>query len=759
MFRMPCTHNLLFLMFLVWLSACGAPVPQSELNDLVPAPQDELPLVGMGYSSMDARVTGTTCFDQLPIETTPSQEANLEFYHNLGSDQLSKLMDASIEVGVPVYPGITVKGRAQYAEEFASGKLAETLTLHFNTIGARSRVYLGDDGLGSIDSIKPIDRLNKLIDDKKSVAIRQMCGDRYVSEVEKGAEFTATLKMEFNNEFQRNAYGAGFGAEILGGVAEVNVDVSYEKLMASSNVNVSLAIEQKGGNPLALLSALPGKGWSATVGEDEKGLPMSPRQKEILDELKTGITFLNCTFETRVACIAIFQRLSQVAAKMASDINTDAVDAHRNFISGNMIPLRIQTKPYPVVQELAKAALGAEEDRVLQERFQVVNDLRGRLMRIHSEVKEARRRAESVELNDENLGVLIGNDSVETINSDAYRAILAKYKDRSDRLTAVIERADKILTEYDKVEEDCWNTKAMMSSSGNGIELCAEGVAGEPELAHAGVNGLEKAIHDGELFIDARDLIGDPESFTEWCYYAYAPSLQDPTAAASAQKLPQILEGDEIKSVEALIKAAGLALPTTATELLTQCYNAEQKLTQQISPKGEWKLVGKGIYSVKPLSGFSTITDLDLSQNSISDPTPLARLKNLTRLLLDQNKLKTLSGLVLVQPAAGSESSLSVSGNQISAGLEEFLNRSAFKWKTFRLGRNPITKIASPLKPKNFTTLDLVNSIVRDTTGLQDIKDLESFQLLACANKIPVCPFVETDKIRCVLEVSPRCQP
>ncbi|MCX6132025.1 MAG: hypothetical protein NTX25_23580, partial [Proteobacteria bacterium] len=401
---------------------CGTPEPASKISSSVPAPQAETPMIGMGYNSMNARVTGSNCFENLPIETTAAHEAELDFYRNLGSKQLSNLLDAGIEIGFPVYPGVTVKGRARYAEEFASGRYAETMTLHFKAIGARTRVYFGDKALDSGFPIKPIDRLLKLKDNSNAKLL--LCGDRYISRIDKGLEFTASLKVEFNNEYQKKAYAAGFGAEILGGIAKLDVDASYEKLLSSSNVNVSLAIEQKGGSALDLLQLLPSKDW-ATDGFNENQIDLAAipdSEKQILEELKTGITFLNCSFETRNSCYAIFRKISRLAQKIADGVKNDSIDTNQIFENGNLIPIAMNTDPYLKSNGMELLESKNDDDLALQNRYRRANELRGKLLEIYKSTKEARRRAENINLNQENFTKLTGIDSTELTNNQAYSA-------------------------------------------------------------------------------------------------------------------------------------------------------------------------------------------------------------------------------------------------------------------------------------------------------------------------------------------------
>jgi hypothetical protein len=291
-----------------------------------------------------------------------------------------------------------------------------------------------------------------------------------------------------------------------------------------------------------------------------------------------------------------------------------------------------------------------------------------------------------------------------------------------------------------------------------GIEICADGSkADEPkELRHSGVNGLYKEIESGKLFIDPRDLIGDPESFTEWCYYSYAPTFKD-TGGMTGQALPPVLSSDEVRTIEALMRFAGLPLPSDGSSLLKQCFLADLKISAEIlASGGELKLQNKGIYSVKPLASFEGVLALDLTQNSVTDPTPLARLKKLKSLILDRNKLKSLSGLEIIKPEG--ESYLSVAGNHIASGLEKMLNDPAFTWKSVRFGKNPQTRINNPVKPSHVKKLDLIGAVVTHASGLASIEELDRFELMACVSQIPVCPFQESTQRKCSLQATATCQ-
>jgi hypothetical protein len=149
-------------------------------------------------------------------------------------------------------------------------------------------------------------------------------------------------------------------------------------------------------------------------------------------------------------------------------------------------------------------------------------------------------------------------------------------------------------------------------------------------------------------------------------------------------------------TIEALLKEAGA----------DNCYLAESKLKSltrlDFSQLGVGDLKGiifkiepyGKLIDLRPLAGFTNLTDLNLYRNQIHDLQPLQGLSNLTNLNLSGNQigdLKPLSGLSKLI-------NLYLDGNQIS-DVKSLAGLSNLKW--LDLQRNKISEKVCPVKPES----------------------------------------------------------
>jgi internalin A len=175
-----------------------------------------------------------------------------------------------------------------------------------------------------------------------------------------------------------------------------------------------------------------------------------------------------------------------------------------------------------------------------------------------------------------------------------------------------------------------------------------------------------------------------PKTFTEWC--------------EQKANLPQ----ETRHTVEALLKVAETQNCSQANQTLTNFTNLDlsQNQISDTAPLSNLTnlttlyLGENQISDIKPLSNLTNLTILNLSQNQISDTAPLSNLTNLTNLGLGENQIsdiKPLSNLTNL-------TELILNKNKIkdTAPLSNLTNLTYLD-----LWRNPLISKQCPLYPES----------------------------------------------------------
>ncbi len=150
----------------------------------------------------------------------------------------------------------------------------------------------------------------------------------------------------------------------------------------------------------------------------------------------------------------------------------------------------------------------------------------------------------------------------------------------------------------------------------------------------------------------------------------------------------------------------------------TECDVASQKL----STLTELNLANNKISDIKPLASLTNLTVLVLSFNQISDIKPLASLTNLTRLYLAKNQISNIKPL----ESLTNLTLLWLSNNQISDIKPlEFLTNLSVLW----LSNNQISDIKPLESLTKLTELELDNNRISDIKPLQSLANLEWLSL------------------------------
>ena len=179
-------------------------------------------------------------------------------------------------------------------------------------------------------------------------------------------------------------------------------------------------------------------------------------------------------------------------------------------------------------------------------------------------------------------------------------------------------------------------------------------------------------------------------SFAEWCL--------------NRETLPS----DAEHTVEVLLRLTGT----------NDCAASEEKLSNLTG----LSLSNNRISNLSPLSSLKNVTSLSLSKNEIIDIAPVAALKNLTWLNLSQNQISDLTPLSKLKNLT----SLSLSNNQIS-DLTPLKSLKELNWLS--LSQNQIADIKPLSKLKNLTSLNLNHNQISDISQLQSLENLTKLHL------------------------------
>ena len=131
---------------------------------------------------------------------------------------------------------------------------------------------------------------------------------------------------------------------------------------------------------------------------------------------------------------------------------------------------------------------------------------------------------------------------------------------------------------------------------------------------------------------------------------------------------------------------------------------------------------GHGIADLSGLEYCTSLTELNLSRNSLSDVWPLAALANLTRLELNSSQIRDISGL----SSLTNLTRLELNNNQISdiSPLSSLANLTELS-----LVHNQISDISALAALANLTRLELNSNQIGDISGLSSLINLTLLRL------------------------------
>ncbi len=614
--------------------ACGR-APQGGTSNLheVHEGSGTMNSLGLGFDSIKGEVTGNHCLGQLPTRRIPINEGSLKFYHDLSGEELKDHLSGSIEIGVPVYPGIMAKGGVGFANDYASNDFSETFVLHYQGKVEQERVYFEDITDDSISLAPLVSRMladESYTEAEKEQALSAMCGDQYVAMIEKGINLLAVLKISYSSRQDKNAYSGMLGAEVLRGVVDIKSSTEYEREKLSRELKVELAVFQRGGKPVGLLKTFAG----INSGDEGEYQP-----------------FLQCGFDSRKVCFDAYRRIMDHARNISFD----------ETILKSLAPIQITTQTYPLG---GIASLVRPSDHQLQNLAEAkaqLNHQRRKFLTIYGDIS-----LEESRLND------ISN------NLELFLS-----KEFSQRLQEAIRLNSQAIALAEKTYQVCWSHVLSVRNFREPVAVCSDAV-----------DDLFTKYYRGDLAIDQKVLDPRPETFVEWCLLSNTSRLLSLDERLSYQKVKNFIKDQLICNYDS---NQTCLLELNLDQLIeeddpTRSKSIRERIAAMISGNSDIETIFDqpteqefrnlcGIYhDAVGLEGFDYV-DLSFDANASDDfkiatLSPLRSLPKLKTIVARNNLISSFEGLedqttpnpdgIVDQDIVNRLEQLDLSGNRIS---------------------------------------------------------------------------------------------
>jgi hypothetical protein len=243
--------KLLSSILLVYSVACGGSnetVEQwGQASKISPDITDTATL-GQAYNSKSMKVLNLPCITGT-MEELGNQEGSLIFDRDMSFEKLLKTISGELSVGVKL-PVVSVDASANIAAENSKDELSETYHLFWN--GIRKKKVLTP---GTLKLTEDGDFYSQF----QSDALEQKCGDEFITEISLGAQFMATLRVDFLNEQDKMDVGGKINVDVYMGLVGVDGSLNVVDDKVKRRTKVKLSVIQKGGDPGKLIKHLPEK--------------------------------------------------------------------------------------------------------------------------------------------------------------------------------------------------------------------------------------------------------------------------------------------------------------------------------------------------------------------------------------------------------------------------------------------------------------------------------------------------------------------
>lgn len=254
----------LFLVMSGFIASCRQDTDvtnkKAELDTVIPGANTEIGTLGAGFNSVNSQLMQDSyCINFETDMELGNTEATLEFKKDMTFEDAKKALAGDINADAS-FSAVKISAGAKILTNSVATKFSTTSV--FNWTGRTKSARMKPSSL----KVKP--EMEDIIKNKNN-SLFNVCGDEYISQIDYGASFLASMKVEFRNETERNEYGGNLDVDIAG---KVKVSGKLEKADedTKNGINITIFAYQNGGDPNALLSTITGAGYTCTVATIDK---------------------------------------------------------------------------------------------------------------------------------------------------------------------------------------------------------------------------------------------------------------------------------------------------------------------------------------------------------------------------------------------------------------------------------------------------------------------------------------------------------
>lgn len=573
---------------------------------------------------------------------------------DMSFDEMSDVLNGSVAAGVES-GGVSIGAGAGYAKKNASSDFTISRTVYV-TLKGKSRQYPNPDQDPPLSSIGL-----RAAGTKNGGEARKICGDSYVAQVDYGASFMGTLRIEVSNASDKSRLEGYLDVGIDGSVG-VSGDLLKELDRMKDRVRVKMDITQIGGDPAQMkkiFAYVPQeivknvstkekhRGGGAAVEENKNGTgadsendKLKAAGKEYLEEETqfkfptSGIALLDCGPKQITACMSAFQGIFSYAS-------SDFFDQFNMATGSGLVPIQYHMLPYPSsyfgmepLNEYDLQNLDKHRKAVLREKYYVDKDLI-RIDEIHklygSRLSEPRQQAlnlvqekalDKIDIIDDALSRCFGAEAL-TSCKDVIKGKQATDGSYPDRLSR-------------RLQAMTYDRSALMIVPNNFYEWCSEYI--KDLSADENIKTIRSIIekYRGNVVIPKND--ADDVTIRDFCM-----------GISNRVNHEKVVELTGVEGLEPLSGFRDVETLTVSTDEAFSGMLTLRGLTalRHLNLKGHIADDAGDVTEargLKALAGHPILSDIFIEGSNASDLSPLASMEKLTSLRVFNSGIIRMEG-------------------------------------------------------------------------------------------------------------------
>lgn len=208
----------------------------------------EVPFLGFGYISQTDTLVSSPCLivNKDNIRYSGAQTSSFKLIRSTDVDQM--LLDLNVEYGGKIsLEGMTLSGSQKYAINMAEDEYSDSVVISYVVRGKTA----------TFDGAKPSEQVLHILNtaENKESEVKKICGDKFVSSVELGADLNIGFKVTYLNK----SFKTRLKAEIQGDILKLiqgkgSADAIINKF--ANKAVITIGAYQRGGDPSKLADIL-----------------------------------------------------------------------------------------------------------------------------------------------------------------------------------------------------------------------------------------------------------------------------------------------------------------------------------------------------------------------------------------------------------------------------------------------------------------------------------------------------------------------